>query len=300
MRICWKGQLIPDGRGSRQGKSRRLTPPAGFVPWISKAPRARSDELERLHGSPPYPTPPARFHASEKLVELITTSAMASTPHSHRSPSPSAPVVIGILGGIASGKSEVARLLAAPGGVVIDADELATAVLCTPETKRWLREEFGAEVLGERGEPDREALSRRVFGDDRARERLEGWIHPRVRERISASLNEARTAGCSPIVLDIPLLLENDARLLLENDAREGLAGECDFLVFVETDPEGRDRRAQERRGWPPGEVARRERLQLPLSRKRERARHVIENRAGLAELATRVREVLEAENLLP
>ena len=256
--------------------------------------------VEPLRGSPPYPPPPARFHASDELVELSTTSPMAPTPHSRPSSSPPATGVIGILGGIASGKSEVARLLAAPRGAVIDADELARAVLCSPETIRWLGEEFGAEVLGAGGEPDREALSRRVFDDDRAREKLEGWIHPRVRERISASLNEARAAGRSPIVLDIPLLLENDARLLLENDAREGLAGECDFLVFVETDPEGRDRRAQERRGWPPGEVARRERLQLPLSRKRERARHVIENRAGLAELAARVHEVLEAENLLP
>lgn len=175
---------------------------------------------------------------------------------------------------------------------MIDADALAADVLAAPETVRWLRAAFGEEVIAPSGAVDREALGGRVFGEDRARESLEGWIHPRVRERISASLSEARAAGRSPIVLDVPLLLENDER--------HGLAGQCDFLVFVETDPEGRDRRAQERRGWPAGEVARRERLQLPLERKRERARHVIENRAELADLAARVREVLEAENLLP
>jgi dephospho-CoA kinase len=202
----------------------------------------------------------------------------------------SSPTVIGILGGISSGKSEVARLLALPRGRVIDADRLAGEVLRAEETISWLRAEFGPGIFEAGGRLDRRALARVVFEEAGARESLEGWIHPRVRERISASLIEARAEGRSPIVLDIPLLLENET----ENR----LAGECDFLVFVETDPEERDRRAQERRGWSAGEVARRERLQLPLKRKRERAHHVIENRSGLSELAARVREVIEAENL--
>jgi len=199
-------------------------------------------------------------------------------------------VVIGVVGGIAAGKSAVAELLAGAGGAVIDADALAREILAAPETLAWVAAEFGPEMVDERGGIDRKALGKRVFGDDRAREKLEGWIHPRVRERIAASLIEARATGRSPIVLDVPLLLENDAR--------HGLAGKCDFLVFVETPAEVRDRRAQERRGWPPGEVARRERVQLSLTEKRARARHVIENRAGLVELAARVRQVLEAEGL--
>lgn len=202
----------------------------------------------------------------------------------------SSPLVIGVLGGIASGKSAVAALLAGKRGVVLDADRIAAEILESPEILERLRGEFGREVLQDDGRVDRGALGRAIFADSGAREKLEGWIHPRVRERISAGLREAGASGRSPVVLDVPLLVENDAS--------HGLARRCDFLVFVETPAEVRDRRAQERRGWPPGEVARRERVQLPLSEKRALARHVIENRADLAELAARVRRVLEAENL--
>jgi len=213
-------------------------------------------------------------------------------PQSGPPPSSTPPTskVVGLLGGIASGKSAVARFLAGEGGQVLSADELAGDVLAEPRTATWIAHELGSELLDEGGRPDRDALARRVFDDPGARKKLEGWIHPAVRERIVAGLAEARARGSTPIVLDIPLLLENEAE--------HGLTGECDFLVFIETDAEDRERRARERRGWPPGEVERRERAQLPLEEKRKRARHVIENRAGLAELAARVDEILEAEHI--
>ena len=251
------GQLIPDGSGSEQGKSPALTALERPVGWLHPTPG-------RGPGFAPSMTP-------------VPSTAPSS-------------VVIGVLGGIASGKSAVAALLAGEDGVVLDADAIAREVLARPETADWLRAPFGPEVLDGEGRPAREALAQRVFADPAARERLEGWIHPAVRERIGAGLEEARGAGRSPIVLDVPLLLENDRA--------HQLTGECDFLVFIETDVEDRERRAQERRGWPPGEVTRRERAQIPLEEKRARARHVVENRAGLAELQARVREILEAEHL--
>jgi dephospho-CoA kinase len=211
------------------------------------------------------------------------------TPDSSQS-SPSSPTVIGILGGIASGKSAVARFLAGNSGLVLDADAFARGVLEDPETLAWLAQTFGPEVLNEAGQADREALGKIVFSDSAAREKLEGWILPVVRERLWAGLTEARATGCSPIVLDVPLLLEHEAD--------HGLTRECDFLVFIETDAEDRERRAQERRGWSAGEVARRERVQIPLKEKRARARHVVENRAGIVELEARVNEILEAEQL--
>ncbi|MFT7669751.1 MAG: dephospho-CoA kinase [Planctomycetota bacterium] len=198
--------------------------------------------------------------------------------------------VIGLLGGVASGKSAVAHFLAGKLGVVISADGIAGEVLALDETAAWLRLEFGADVLTASGEPDREALGAVIFSDSEARERLESWIHPRVRERIAEGLEQARANQRTPIVLDVPLLLEHE-------DAH-GLTGECDFLVFIETDAKDRERRAQEHRGWSAGEVKRREQVQIPLSEKRNRAQHVIENKAGLAELEARVHEVLEAEQL--
>jgi dephospho-CoA kinase len=198
--------------------------------------------------------------------------------------------VIGVLGGIASGKSAVARMLAGERGVVIDADALAREALESAEVVARIRAELGPELIGEDGRPDREAVARRVFGSPEARKRLEGWIHPLVRERIRAGLAEARSAGRSPAVLDVPLLLENDAQ--------HGLAGLCDFLVFVDADPALRERRAVERRSWKPGEVARRERTQMPLAEKRAKARYVIENDAGLDELAAAVARVRRAESL--
>ena len=111
----------------------------------------------------------------------------------HPSPSdtPSSPV-IGVLGGIASGKSHVAEFLAGPGGSVIDADQLAHEVLASDEVRSLVVEAFGQEVLGSDGQPDRAALAERVFRDPSARERLEGWIHPRVRAKIQVALHEAK------------------------------------------------------------------------------------------------------------
>ncbi len=190
-------------------------------------------------------------------------------------------LVIGIAGGIASGKSAVARGLAGEDAVV-RADEIAHEVLNDPEVVELVRARFGEAVLGPDGRPDRAALAARVFADDGdaasgARAELEGWIHPRVRARILARLDELRAAEAPVCVLDVPLLFENDAQ--------HGLVRECDVLVFVDTDAGERERRASRTRGWAPGEVARRESAQLPLAEKRRRAHHVLQNNGSLQQL---------------
>lgn len=197
---------------------------------------------------------------------------------------------IGILGGIASGKSLAARLLAGPGGVVIDADLHAREALNSPAVVRELVQAFGEGVLAADGTPNRAAIAERVFRDPDAKRRLESWIHPAVRARMRRELDDARATGRGPIVLDVPLLLENDAH--------HGLVQECDFLVYVDSDPDVRDARAVANRGWQPGEVARREDTQLPQSAKRARARYVIDNRGELSELESAAREILAAEGL--
>ena len=195
------------------------------------------------------------------------------------------PLVLGVLGGIGSGKSRVARELAGPGGVVVDADRLAGEVLDSPEVTARIREAWGRGALDADGRPDRTRLAERVFVSAGERARLEGWIHPRVRERILAALADAEARGVEIVVLDVPLLLENDPE--------HGLAGRCDRLVFVDAPAEERDRRAAAQRGWSPGEVARREAAQLPLEEKRSRADHVIANDGTLDDLAAAVAAVL-------
>jgi dephospho-CoA kinase len=200
------------------------------------------------------------------------------------------PIVIGVLGGIASGKSTVARLLAGTGGVVLDADAMVSEELASPQLRQRLLAAFGGGIFTPDGRVDRQALSQLVFASPEARSRLEGWVHPRVRARIRAGLEEARAQGRNPLVLDVPLLLENDAD--------HGLASRCDFLVFVDADPKLRDRRAVEARGWAAGEVARREGAQMPLADKAARARHVVRNQGDRAALEESVHAILRAEGL--
>lgn len=201
---------------------------------------------------------------------------MTSPPPASPSPEPQS-LVLGVLGGIASGKSAVARLLAGPEGVVIDADQLAREVLETAPVPAQVARELGADLLRPDGALDRAQLARRVFDDPAARRKLESLTHPRVRARVRGLLDEARARGAPRIVLDVPLLLENDGQ--------HGLVAECDALVFVDADVRAREARAQASRGWAPGEVARREAAQMPLETKRERADHVLRNAGGLAEL---------------
>ena len=194
--------------------------------------------------------------------------------------------VIGVMGGIASGKSFAARCLAGDEGTVIDADQLAHQVLESQELTDLVSEAFGAGVLGEDGRPDRGALAQRIFDDPSSRAKLEGWIHPRVRAKILVALDEAAAQEIGPVVLDVPLLLENDAE--------HGLVAKCDHLVFIESDLEARDQRAVLSRGWSPGEVARREQSQHSLADKKARADYTIENRGSLDELDRSVRALRE------
>lgn len=193
--------------------------------------------------------------------------------------------ILGVLGGIASGKSAVARRLAREGGVVIDADQEARAVLDDDGVREQLARIFGGEVRLADGTIDRAFLAARVFSDATARARLEALTHPLVRARMRAALEEALARGVTRVVLDVPLLVENEAQ--------HGLLARCHELWFVEASAEAREARARTARGWKPGEVERRERAQLPLSEKRALADVVITNSGSLADLEAEVDRVL-------
>lgn len=184
--------------------------------------------------------------------------------------------VVGLLGGVGSGKSLVAGLLRARGARVIDADRLAHEALRAPAVRRAVRARWGDAVLDAKGRVDRAALGRRVFGDPRALRRLNGLIHPRVRARIRERLRRARRGG-RPIVLDVPLLMESPLRRA------------CAWLVFVDAPAAVRARRTARARGWSPREFARRERFQADVRRKRAAAHVRIDNGGTLRDTARQV-----------
>jgi dephospho-CoA kinase len=190
--------------------------------------------------------------------------------------------VIGLLGAPGSGKSTVARALAAEGCAVIDADRLSHEALEEPDVVEQLRQWWGEGVIGPDGRPDRAAIGRIVFQDAAERERLEGLLHPRVHAR-RRELRAAcgRDPAVRAIVEDMPLLLE------------KGLADQVDALVFVAAPRAQRLRRLADSRGWDAAEVDRREKSQVPLDTKRARADYVIDNRDG-ADLASAARRLLD------
>lgn len=155
-------------------------------------------------------------------------------------------VVIGLVGRIASGKSTVARMLAARGARVLDADAIAHEVLDESETRSELARRFGAGVLRDDGRVDRSALATIVFGagpeSETALRDLEALVHPPVRERIATALARMRAEAATTghrrvVVLDVPLLVQ------------AGWDDLCDRLVLVECDESVR-RARMAARGW--------------------------------------------------
>ncbi len=192
---------------------------------------------------------------------------------------PSPPLVIGLVGGIASGKSTVATIFSTHGLAVVDADREARQVVEQPAVRAGLRARFGAEIFAADGSLDRAALAQRVFGDDAARRDLEALTHPPVRAALEAQIERALGAGTS-VVLDVPLLLEG------------GLIERCDVCVFVDASDAARAERAAAR-GWDPGELARREASQESLTVKKTRCPYTITTNGTLEDTRREVDELL-------
>jgi dephospho-CoA kinase len=194
-------------------------------------------------------------------------------------PNPRKPLVIGLLGGVSSGKSTVARIFEEAGFRRIDADAAARRATEDPEILARIRERFGTAIIDRDGALDRDAMAAVVFDDERARRDLERIVHPAVRAAITAELDDALGAGKS-VVLDVPLLIEG------------GLIDRCGWAVFVEASGEVRAQRAA-KRGWSDDEVRRREAAQLPLAVKKARAAASIDNSGTLEQTRAQVEAFL-------
>jgi dephospho-CoA kinase len=191
--------------------------------------------------------------------------------------------VLGLLGGVASGKSTVAALLARRGFLHLDADALARQAVERPEVRQALAARFGSDLYDGEGNLDRALLARRAFADPSATAKLNAIVHPWVRDRLVEGLD---SAAQRPVVLDVPLLLESP------------LAERVDTWLLVEAPEDAREARAAQR-GWSPGERARREARQADLVAKRRRADRVLENSGTIEDLERRL-EVLLVESGLP
>lgn len=187
--------------------------------------------------------------------------------------------LIGLTGGIASGKSVVGRMLRAAGVPVIDADQLARDAVApgSPGLERIV-ERFGDTMLLPDGALDRKKLGEVVFADDRARRDLNAIVHPRVAELAVERVAALRDAGAPVAVYEVPLLFEN------------GLEGMMDATLLVAASDEVQHRRLMARDGIDDAAARARMNAQMPLAEKRRRATRVLENDGTLDELARQLR----------
>jgi dephospho-CoA kinase len=202
------------------------------------------------------------------------------------------PLVIGVVGGIASGKSQVTRLLGEMNATIISADEIAHRVLREPDVIDSLVKLFGNSILIENGPRqdgslgiDRKKVAAMVFGNSAEaqgnRKQLEAIVHPRIRQIAKSELEALkRDAKVRLIILDAPLLIEG------------GWLPYCDRVIFVDSPDALRKQRAMER-GWTAQEWHDRESAQLSLSEKRSHATDVLVNDGTLGQLQQRVSEMV-------
>ncbi len=191
-------------------------------------------------------------------------------------------LLVGLTGGIASGKSTVSRQLAELGCHVIDADVLAREVVA-PGEPAWqaIVEAFGTEILGPDRTLDRARLGAIVFADAAQRRRLEAITHPAIRARRQARLAELAARGFGGLVVQ-------DAALLVE----VGAHAHVDRLVVVYATREAQLERLMRRDGLDRAEAERRLGSQMPLAEKVRLAHYVVDNSDSPEETAAQVRAV--------
>ncbi len=190
--------------------------------------------------------------------------------------------VFGLTGGIASGKSTVAALLRERGVPVVDADELAREALAPgSDGLREVVAAFGAGVLAADGSLERKKLGSLVFRDAEARKRLNAITHPIVRRLSQQRFAALEAAGIELAAYDVPLLFE------------VGLEQALRPVVLVATSEAAQLARLQARDGLSGDEAQARIDAQLPLTEKRARADHVLENDGTPGDLAAQVERVL-------
>ncbi len=193
-------------------------------------------------------------------------------------------MVIGVAGGVASGKSLVSENFRSLGACVLDADRLGHDVLRDQEVQEAIRDRWGAEVFHSDGNVDRKAVATIVFGKPPGGPQelayLESLTHPRIEERLRVRIERLREMRrFAATVLDAAVMF------------KAGWDKLCDQIVFVDASRETRLRRAV-LRGWTPEQFAARESAQESVEKKRQRADIVIDNSGTPKQTFQQVAEV--------
>lgn len=175
--------------------------------------------------------------------------------------------IVGLTGGIASGKSTVLRIFEAEGVPVICLDELARAVV-RPGAPALddIKKTFGEEFINHDGELDRDLMAGVVFRDPDKRRILESIIHPRIMQEVTSLIRALEESGHHIVVEDVPLLYEI------------GFDRWCDVVVVVYVPREVQERRLIERDRMTPEHARARIQAQMPIEDKKKRADYVIDN----------------------
>ena len=190
--------------------------------------------------------------------------------------------VIGLTGGIASGKSTVTELLQEDNFIVLDADRIAKQ-LTEPGQAMWQAyvDRYGAQVLLEDDSLNRQAVADIVFQQPEERQWMDGMAHPLIQQEIQQRLEGLKQVGYPVVFLDVPLLFETGWDAMVDEA----------WVVYVE--PEIQLARLQQRNGYSMEEAQRRISVQLPLAEKKQRADRVIMNNGSEAELRQAVKQTL-------
>lgn len=191
--------------------------------------------------------------------------------------------LVGLTGGIASGKSTVAKILQSLGAAIVNADDLAREVV-EPGHEAWkeIVASFGADILQSDQTLDRQKLRTLIFNQPEARKRLESIIHPRVRALAEERIRQYAAAGYPVVIYEVPLLFEGNLQEWLRP------------VILVACDVETQTARLQKRDHLTVADAEKHIAAQMSLKDKRRLADYVIENNGSLEDLERQTRQILE------
>ncbi|WP_415929483.1 dephospho-CoA kinase [Zhenpiania hominis] len=195
--------------------------------------------------------------------------------------------VIGLTGGIGTGKSTASEYLRKQGFSIIDADRISREIV-EPGTLllKELEKNFGSGIIKDDGTLDRKALAAIVFSDKEKKSRLDGLMHGHILDEIERKISESQSGEGRGIIVDAPLLFET------------GLEKKCDQVWLITADETLRILRVCERDGMDPEEVRARIQNQMADEEKKERAHRIVDNSGSKEALLAQLAELIEAENL--